>query len=575
MTYFDLKIGILSKKSAWSNKIMWLFQDETGYPSELITKDAVHQYPIIVVPYKRLIKNPSIFSDYLHQKGSMLIACTPHNEMEAKKHKPPENILPVDFGDAHHQVGHYRVLDNENPLFSFFPQRYLHPEMRKDRNLDLMIRKLHVFPPAKTMVEFETISGDRYPLLICGTTEEDGRFAVITADDDTLICQYSNLGPLLHLAALEWCLMNRPFVRKWHWPNGKRMTIVLTFDFETLAAYSDDGKSRKYWWWHRGLDRFLLGLGLRPILKFLADKRVPSTWFVLGSQAVHTPKLVKKLASEELIEIAGHGDFHMDIDRSAKRFDEDDLSVQKKRLNAMKQMIASIVSLPIEGFRAPGLYANHDTLVALQESGFLWDCSSSPQTNYPTRWFFLPYYPIAKWEDKREIEVVEVPVVEPWDQWCPVHGGPHSAQDYLNELLEDFKFLYFMGGLQILLVHPYWITAHKAWWKAVESFIDKILRTSDVAVSSCGEVYSSWMFRRRMRLEAMYNANTSIIHVQVKNAQPSLSLMVRIPEEYRVVDVLLNDATSIPFKFWKDLQSIIFVVSTKGDCRYTISLCKQ
>ena len=575
MASFDLKIGILSEKSAWSNKVTWLFQDEYGYPSELITKDAMHRYPIVVVPYERLTENPSIFSDYIHQKGSILIACTSHRKKETKKRKFPKNILPVDFDDAHRQTGHYRVPDKENPLISFFPQRHLHPEMRKDRNLDIVIRKVHVFPPAKTIVEFETISGDRYPLLVCGTTEEGGRFAVIAADDDTLVCQYSNLGPLLHLAALEWCLMNRPFVRKWHWPNGKRMPVILTFDFETVATYPDDGKSWKSWWWHRSFDRFLLGLGLRPILKFLEDKRVPSTWFVLGSQASHTPKLVKKLASKELIEIAGHGDFHMDIDRSAKRFDEDDLSVQKERLNAMKQMIGSTVSVPIEGFRAPGLYANHDTLVALQESGFLWDCSGSPQTNYSTRWFFLPYYPIVNWENKREIKVVEVPVVEPWDQWCPVHGSPHSAQEYLNEMLEDFKFLYFIGGVQTLLIHPYWIAAHKAWWKAVESFIGRILQTSDVAVSSCGEVYSSWMLRKRMRLEATYNSDTSTVHVQIMNAEPGLSLMVRVPEEYRAVDVLLDDVKSIPFKFWKDLHSMVFVVDTKGDCRYTISLCEQ
>ena len=170
---------------------------------------------------------------------------------------------------------------------------------------------------------------------------------------------------------------------------------------------------------------------------------------------------------------------------------------------------------------------------------------------------------------------MEIPVVEPWDQWCPIHGSPHSAQEYLKELLEDFKFLYFIGGLQTLLIHPYWIAVHKAWWKAVESFIGRILQTSDVALSSCGQVCSSWMSRKKTRLEATYNSDTFTIQVQVKKAEPGLSLMVRIPEEYRAVDVSLDDATSIPFKFWKDLHSIIFVVGTKGDCTYTISLREQ
>jgi hypothetical protein len=575
MASFDLKVGILSENTASSNKMLWLFQDEYGYPSELITEDGMHSYPVVVIPDEKLNERPSIVSEYIHKKSSILIVCGTSPKKHVKTYEFSNSPLPVDLGDIEHRIGHCMVSDKENPLSSFFPQRNLRVEMRKDHNLDIMIRKVQVFPPAKTIVKFETTSGDRHPLLICGTTEEGGRFAIITTDDDTLICQHSNIGPLLHLAALEWCLTNKPFVRKWHWPNGKRMAVILTFDFETVATYPDEGKSWKSWWWHRSFDHFLLKLGLKPILKFLADKKVPSTWFVLGSQAVYTPKLVKKLASEELIEIGGHGDFHMGIDKSAKRFDEDDLPVQKERLEVMKQMIGSVVSEPIEGFRAPGLYANNDTLTALQESGLLWDCSGSPQTNYSTGWFFLPYFPIANWEDMRETEVVEIPVVGPWDQWCPVHGSPHSAQEYLNEMLEDFKFLYSVGGLQTLLIHPYWIVAHKAWWNAVESFVSKILQTSDVAVSSCGEVHSSWVSRKRMFLEAAYSTDTSAVQVQVKHAEPGLSLMVRVPEGFEVVDVLLNDADSVPFKLWKNLHSIVFVVGAKGDCKYTISLCRQ
>lgn len=568
MATLDLKIGVWPEKSAWSNKILWLFQDEFGYPSELITKN-IHEYPVVIVSYKKFIENLSTFSSYLRQGGSALIVCTSKAVKETAKEKFLENILPVTFGDACHQVGHYRMLDNGNPLLAFFPLRRLHPEERRDFNLTIMIRKVHVFPPANTMVEFETAHGDRYPLLVCGKVRENGRFAIITANEDILECRHSSWGPLIYLTALEWCVMDKPFVRKWHWPNAKRITAILTFDFETLSKYSN---MRRYWWWHRSFDRFLLGLGLRPILKFLTRKKLRSTWFILGSQAIHTPNLVKKLASSRLIEIAGHGDVHKGIDKLAKKFNEDDRAVQRERLQRMMQTINRIASIFVKGFRAPGLYANYDTLMALQESGFCWDCSASPQTDYSMRWFFLPYYPIIDWESKRALSIVELPVIGPWDRWCPVHGSFHSPKEYEQEILEDFNLLYSVGGLQTLLIHPYQIAVRTVWWRVIESFITKILQLPDVAISSCGEVCSGWVLRREMHIEAMYNVDTSTIHVKVENAKPGLSLMVRIPEGHSVLNVLLNDVKSVPFKFWEDFNAIIFTVDVEGAGRYTVLL---
>lgn len=306
----------------------------------------------------------------------------------------------------------------------------------------------------------------------------------------------------------------------------------------------------------------------------MRKKKVHSTWFILGSQAVHTPNLVKKLASNELVEVAGHGDIHKGIDASAKRFDEDSLSAQKLRLSKMKRIISSVISIPVKGFRAPGLYANHDTLMALQENGFLWDCSASPQTNFSTRWFFIPYYPIINWEQKTELDIVEVPIIEPWDQYCPAHETPHSPKEFLQEILEDFKFLHFIGGLQTLLVHPYWITVHRASWKAVEHFVDKAHEFSDVIFLSCGEVCSNWKLRRKMAIETFYNVDTSNIHIDVKNAEPDLSLLVHIPEGHEVIKAVRDDAKPISLSFWDDLNSSILVVDVQGECKYTLSLAK-
>ncbi len=577
MAPVDLKIGVLTDKSAWSNLILWFLKDEIGYPTETTSKENISRYPVMIVSYEMISRDPSIFTNYVQKKGSMLVLNSGSDYSEKDRNSPSkENPLPFALINGSPRTGHYIVNEKGNPLNAFFPTHSTLPKKRKDHNITTTIGDLQFsnLPQTKTIVEFETIDGDRYPLLLCGMTKKSGRFALITATDDDLICQHSNLGPLLYLAALEWCLKHKPFVRKWPWPNMKRMTVILTFDFETLAKYSEDRKLTKYWWWCRSFDRFLLEIGARPILKFLTEKKIPSTWFVVGSQAIHTPNFVRKLASIELVEIAGHGDRHMDIDKSARRFDEDSMQIQNRRLDAMKQMIQSSVQVPIRGFRAPGLYADLNTLLALEQGGFSWDCSASPQTNIATRWLFLPYCPIIDSEKNSDANLVEIPVVEPWDQWCPIHGCAHSPREYFNELLEDFRFLFFIGGLQTLLVHPYWIVTHKAWWKAAEFFIQKALETSDVAFSTCSDVSTNWIAKKKMSLEATYDASASQIDISINNGKSGLSILARIPEDSEVRAVFLNGTTPVSFRSWKDINSIIFTTTAKRSCNYKILLSK-
>lgn len=559
----NLKIGVFPHKK-WSSKVLWLLH-EFGYPAELIQEN-VQNYPLVIIPYAVLAKERSVLSYRNMRYNSLLVACTDDGENVPEYADP---IIPIVFGSIRCETGCCKVPKEENPLSNIFPHRQLKSEARRDSKLKIKFTELRISSNSKVIVSFENDQGNSFPLLACGSMADDRKFAAIAAGNEILECHDSNWGPLLYLAAVEWCLSGLPFARKWFWPNATRMVIALSFDLEGFPKF----RKNEHCLWSRYFDRLLLRWAIKRILKFLNNKSVPSTWFVPGSQATRTPNLVKMLLSDELIEVAGHGDLHYGIDKLAKRFDEDTSNVQKQRLGAMKKAIEKVARETIKGFRAPGLHADHNTLLALQENDFTWDCTASPVTNYLMRWFFFPYNPILDWESEKELDIIEIPVIGPWERYCPVHDSMHSSREYLEELCEDFNFLYSVGGLQTLLIHPLQIAIRPYHWKAVKSFVTEVLKYN-VCFLTCSEIAHVWALRKDMGLEATYNYETSTIQLYVKKAEPNLSIQVYIPRGYRVSDVLLEGTKSIPFECWKDSSSIVFVTSVRGNSSYRIQLSK-
>ncbi|MBS7649054.1 polysaccharide deacetylase family protein, partial [Candidatus Bathyarchaeota archaeon] len=487
MTLKDLRIGIRNGYRPWSDRIAWLIGYEFGYPFELAMGE--FNTPLLIEPDSAISEDRETLLKYLKNGGSLLIT---HDSKFTEIVKPLPGF-PISFGEVKdvHGIG---TVNDSSSLARFF--QYYSSDLG---NIFLNVELREIKPPVQESIVFYLSEGEiNQPLLVCGQIKAM-KYAIITLGDKDI--ERHRCAPLMYLAALHHLLRDKPFVRKNFWKNMKRSVVVLTFDFEGLAKYSN---IKRYWWWNRCFDEILLGTGISPILKFLREKKIPSTWFMLGSQVSKNSRIAKKLAKEKLIEIAGHGDMHQGIDKCAQRFDNQNREIQYKRIVAMKKIIDDTLSINIKGFRAPGLYANVDTLMVLEESGFKWDSSASPQSDLPFREFPWPFNYVYDWEKGEIGRLVEIPIQAPWDRWCPLHKCFHSTEEYEKEIKRGFEDILLIGGVQVLLIHPYELPKYPGYWKAVERHIEHLLKKSDVEITTCGKIAEDWVQRKRMCIQASF-----------------------------------------------------------------------
>ncbi|MBS7626470.1 polysaccharide deacetylase family protein [Candidatus Bathyarchaeota archaeon] len=315
MTPRDLRIGIRNGYQPWSDRIAWLIGREFGYPLELVMDN--FNTPLLIEPDSAISKDRENLSKYFKNGGSLLIS---HDSKFTGMIESLEGF-PISFGEVKNARGKGTVNDSSS-LARFF-QYYSLGIGNVLLNVKLRETK---YPTQEHIVLYLSENKLNHPLLICGQLRAL-RYAAVTLGDEyieTLRC-----APLMYFAALHYLLSDKPFVRKSFWKNEKRSAVILTFDFEGLAKYSN---IKRYWWWNRCFDEILLRIGISPILKFLREKRIPSTWFMLGSQVSNNPHIARKLANEKLIEIAGHGDVHQGIDKCAQRFDKQNRKIQYQRI---------------------------------------------------------------------------------------------------------------------------------------------------------------------------------------------------------------------------------------------------
>lgn len=530
-------------------RVSWLIGREFKIPLSLVTDDMA-SYPLLIIPDSALSENQDFLTKYLEDGGALLMS---HDSRFRDILETPKDF-PIFLGGVKDFCG--KVFVNvSHPLARFF--QYYSLSLGKS-SLSVGLREVKSSPPDQTVI-YLSEDGIMYPLLICGLFKAS-RYAIITLGDDEI--EKSRCAPLSYLAALHYLLSDKPLVRISFWKEKKRAAAVLTFDFEGLAKYSD---VKKYWWWNRRFDEILLRIGTSPILKFLKELEVPSTWFMLESQISKNPFLAKSLAKEKLIEIAGHGDVHQGIDKFAQRFDTQSKEIQSQRIANMKRLIKKILSIEVKGFRAPGLYANADTIKALQENDFEWDSSTSPQSDLRFREFPWPFIYVFDWEKEEIGRLVEIPIQAPWDRWCPLHGVFHSSKEYGREIKQGFEDIWFIGGIQVLLIHPYELPKYPGYWKAVKTHIKQLLRREDVEITTCGLIAQDWRQRDKADLLALFDEANGLIHVKVENGYPGLTLFVHIPERLRISKILADAEKQVPYTHWADLGGVVFSMKTGSE----------
>jgi peptidoglycan/xylan/chitin deacetylase (PgdA/CDA1 family) len=131
------------------------------------------------------------------------------------------------------------------------------------------------------------------------------------------------------------------------WPNGKRAAVCLTCDIDR-RDYAADGR-------------------LERVLDLLDHQKLKSTFFIPAETICQDPAIALKIVAQGS-EVAGHGDTHRGYKAESYR-------EQASRISRMRSTIQDLVNVKVEGFRAPYLLEDTNTIKAANDLGFSYDSS--------------------------------------------------------------------------------------------------------------------------------------------------------------------------------------------------------
>jgi len=256
------------------------------------------------------------------------------------------------------------------------------------------------------------------------------------------------------------------------WPNGCRMAVALTFDFQGGEDVKPlpDGKIN-----HEEYTQAEYGpkTGIWRILRILDETEVKATFMTCGGIAERYPEATQAIA-ERGHEVAGHG-YHHEVARDLSRERERDV------IRRATEMIATRSGkLPV-GWRSCTQSPN--SLELLMEQGYLWNSNSFS--------YDLPFV----WSDG-DRELVELPRQPFGDGRVYGHRDSGNAIDALVIWKGFFDDLYEESGLAptfcTFQFHPY-ISSRPGRARALKEIIQYMKKRPGVWFATGSEVAEWWL----------------------------------------------------------------------------------
>ena len=254
---------------------------------------------------------------------------------------------------------------------------------------------------------------------------------------------------------------------KLNWPDGQRMAVVLTFDFQGGEDVKPDRNGKiNHEEWTQG--EYGPRTGIWRILRILDATGVKATFLTCGAIAERYPEAVKAIAQRGH-EIAGHG-YHHEVAR--------DLTLDEEREVMRKtiEMIEKRAGKRPVGWRSCTQSPN--SLELLMEHGFLWNSNSFA--------YDLPFL----WE-KDNRTLVELPRHPYGDGRVYTHrdsGNPNDAlviwKSFFDELYEESQLGSVFCPFQI---HPY-ISSRPGRARALKEMIQYMQKHSGVWFARGSEI---------------------------------------------------------------------------------------
>jgi peptidoglycan/xylan/chitin deacetylase (PgdA/CDA1 family) len=265
---------------------------------------------------------------------------------------------------------------------------------------------------------------------------------------------------------------------KVNWPNGARIAVMLTFDFdaETLWLSRDPANARRPGVLSQGV--YGARVAVPKILETLKEEEVKATFFIPG-WTVENHSSRGEMILKEGHEIAHHSYSHNWIDPD---FPEKEVEEMEKGLDALKRVLGVVP----KGYRSPAGESSDSMISLLQKHNFLYDSSLMSDIN--------PYRLDLPGGGRGPIEL-------PW-HWS-LDDAPHALfsiksprpifpNSHLREIFQDeFREIYRWGGLYNLVMHPQ-ISGRPSRIALLREMIQWMKTFPDVWFATGAEVASAW-----------------------------------------------------------------------------------
>jgi peptidoglycan/xylan/chitin deacetylase (PgdA/CDA1 family) len=244
------------------------------------------------------------------------------------------------------------------------------------------------------------------------------------------------------------------------WPNGARLAVALSFDFDAETSALRDGQLSpgllSQW-------EYAARAALPRILALLDRYHLPASFFVPAVTALLHPKEIKAILASGRHEIGLHGWIH---ERNSQLGEAEEMSLMRKSFELLK----SFTGKPPVGLRTPSWDFSPFTLKIIREMGLLYDSSLMADDR-----------PYELLENGRPTGVVELPVEWLLDDYPYFGFDRYTAvrpQITPNEVLSiwaaEFDKAYEEGTLFVLTMHPKYI-GHRSRIVMLEKLIQHML----------------------------------------------------------------------------------------------------
>jgi peptidoglycan/xylan/chitin deacetylase (PgdA/CDA1 family) len=250
------------------------------------------------------------------------------------------------------------------------------------------------------------------------------------------------------------------------WPNGARVAVALSFDFDTETTFLRSGIVSP-----QPMSRGEYGarVGVPRILKILEQNRVPASFFVPVVSARLHPEAVDAILKSPLKhEIGVHGWVH-EVLSSLSAEEERDLTRR-----AFEFWTKRLGGKPV-GIRCPSWDFTNETLSLIREFGFLYDSSLMGDDR--------PYEIVG---EGAPTGIVELPVEWILDDYSyysydrPTYAYHRMGDNEVFAVYKgEFDKAYEEGTLFLLTMHP-WITGHRSRVAVLERLIAYMKTKPDV-----------------------------------------------------------------------------------------------